>query len=112
MTCLIFDHQSCTISQQVATGCWFFAQGRAMTRQDIEAWLVDQLAAKRGKDRDEVHAELTQDPAIDSLEVLELVVPAEQEFGIAVSDDELSSCRSLPDLTRVVRSKLAGDRRG
>ena len=79
-----------------------------MERADVETVLVDRLASSRGVERDAVLGELARGAAIDSLEGLELAVAAEAAFGIAVSDDELSSaaCRSFPGLVGLVRSKL------
>lgn len=79
-----------------------------MDRSDVEALLVDQLAGSRDVSRDDVLRDLARDGTVDSLEGLELAVAAEEAFGIAISDDEISSevCRSFSALVRLVQSKL------
>jgi acyl carrier protein len=76
---------------------------------DIEAVLVGRLAHGRGADRETVQRALESGGTIDSLEGIELILAAEEVFGITVSDDELSSavCRSVPALVGLVQSKLA-----
>lgn len=79
-----------------------------MSESDVHAVLVDRLATSRGSTRDEVLAELERAGGIDSLEGVELVIEAEQTFGIVISDRELSSdvCRSIPELVALIQSKL------
>jgi acyl carrier protein len=75
---------------------------------DVEAILITRLAASRGSSREEVLLDLEGAGAIDSLEGVELVIEAEQVFGIAISDRDLSSdvCRSIPELVALIQSKL------
>jgi acyl carrier protein len=75
---------------------------------DVEAVLIARLADGRGSTAEEVRLGLQCAGAIDSLEGVELAMEAEQAFGIAISDSELSSnvCRSVPELVALVRSKL------
>lgn len=81
-----------------------------MEKPNIESVLIGQLAKGRGCTIDDVQIELEQTGGIDSLEGLELAVEAERTFGISISDNELSeACRSIPDLARLVRSKIRLD---
>lgn len=75
---------------------------------EVRAALIDSLAKSRDVARDQVLLELRDDGFIDSLEGVELIVHAEQTFGITVSDKELSSevCQSVSRLTALVRTKL------
>jgi acyl carrier protein len=75
---------------------------------DVESVLITRLAASRGSTREEVLLDLECAGAIDSLEGVELVIEAEQVFGIAISDGEISSdvCRSIPELVALIQSKL------
>jgi acyl carrier protein len=45
---------------------------------------------------------------IDSLGFIEFMFKVEEEFGVAVSDDDLKGIKSLADLERYVASALAG----
>lgn len=44
---------------------------------------------------------------IDSVDVVEIVVDVEEEFGIAIADDELKSFRSFGDMYQLVETKLS-----
>ena len=44
---------------------------------------------------------------IDSLSFIEFMFKIEEEFGVAVSDDDLKSIKTLADLERHVASALA-----
>lgn len=76
---------------------------------DVQSVLIKRLADSRGSTSGEVLRDLGSAGAIDSLEGLGLAIEAEKVFGIAISDDELSStvCRSIPALVAMVTSKLA-----
>lgn len=80
-----------------------------MDEPDVESVLITRLAESRGSTRQEVLLDLERTGAIDSLEGVELAIEAEQAFGIAISDSELSSdvCQSIPALVALVRSKLS-----
>ena len=80
-----------------------------MTGTDVESVLITQLAKSRDSTLEDVLRELEQFGVIDSLEGVELVAEAEMQFGISISDSELSSdvCRSVPALAKLVRSKLS-----
>lgn len=78
----------------------------------VESVLIDRLALSRECTREEVLLDLERTGAIDSLEGVELVIEAEQVFGIAITDRELSSelCQSIPEIVALVRSKLSSGR--
>ena len=80
-----------------------------MDELDVESVLIACLANNRGSTREEVLLDLESAGAIDSLEGVELAIEAEKAFGIAISDDDLSSavCRSIPALVTLVTSKAA-----
>lgn len=82
--------------------------GSVVNESDVQSVLIDRLANSRGSTRDELLLDLECAGAIDSLEGVELVIEAEQVFGIAISDNELSSdvCRSIPELVALIQSKL------
>jgi acyl carrier protein len=78
-----------------------------MTGQAVRSWVADQLA-KRGSPGGD---------AIDSLAGVELILEAEEAFGIKVSQDSITSelCSSVDGVTSLleglVRAKeLAGEK--
>ncbi|BDU67570.1 MAG: hypothetical protein TYPL_2230 [Candidatus Tyloplasma litorale] len=43
---------------------------------------------------------------IDSLDLLDLVVEAEQENGVTITDDELVSMKTIEDVVKAISTKL------
>ncbi len=85
-----------------------------MTGERIRRSLLNTLAESRGKTVDAVQDEIGPEGLIDSLEGVELVAAMEKEYGVKVTDRELSSrlCSSIQRLTEAVVAKLeAGKRR-
>ena len=81
-----------------------------MEQRDIESILVGRLAKERDCSIEEVRIELEGIGGIDSLEGLALAMEAERTFGISIPDNELEvACRSIPDLARLVWSKISLD---
>ena len=78
------------------------------TAEKIEAALYDRLAANRGVSSDDIRVELGAGGGIDSLEGVELLIAAEELFGVHVPDDELTSslCRSMGRMARRIASKM------
>jgi acyl carrier protein len=63
----------------------------------------------RGVSAQDVVDSIDAQGGIDSLEGVELILEAEEEYGISVPDDALSSevCRSISELAKLIRSKLS-----
>lgn len=53
-------------------------------------------------------AELVKDLEIDSLDIIDLVVLVERNFGIKVDNDDLSGIRTVNDLYEFVRKHKTG----
>ncbi|VEU69992.1 acyl carrier protein (ACP) [Mycoplasmopsis californica] len=47
-----------------------------------------------------------EDLKIDSLDLVQLVVDAETEFGISISDEEIASIKYVKDFVNLAKSKL------
>lgn len=76
-----------------------------MTRDDVSirlrAVIVDQLGVEEHEVTPEAH--LIDDLGMDSLDLVEAVCAAEEEFGLdPVADDEWEVCRTVRDLTDVI----------
>jgi acyl carrier protein len=69
---------------------------------------IKQLAAKEfSLEPDKLDAAASLDSlGIDSLSFIEFMFKVEEEFGVAVSDDDLKGIKTLADLERHVASAL------
>lgn len=76
--------------------------------EDIEAFLLQRLAERREQSKEEVQAGMNAKGQIDSIEGVELILAAEQAFGVDIPDDILSTdlCTSLSNLASLIRSKI------
>jgi acyl carrier protein len=70
---------------------------------------INQLAAKEFSiEPDKLDAAASLDSlGIDSLSFIEFMFKVEEEFGVAVSDEDLKGIKTLADLQRHVASALA-----
>jgi len=70
---------------------------------------IKQLAAKEfSLEPDQLDTAASLDSlGIDSLSFIEFMFKVEEEFGVAVSDDDLKGIKTLADLERHVASALA-----
>jgi acyl carrier protein len=68
--------------------------------------LIDEYA---GVDPEKITLEshLEDDLGLDSLDRIELMMAAEDEFGIEVSDDQTKALGTVQDAVRLIESKLA-----
>lgn len=53
-------------------------------------------------------ASFTDDLGADSLDVVELVMAFEEEFGIDIPDDEVTSLKTVGDVVKYIDGKLGG----
>jgi acyl carrier protein len=52
---------------------------------------------------------LADDLGLDSLDLIELVMELEEEFGITIADAEAEACRTVADVTALVDRTIAGN---
>jgi acyl carrier protein len=52
-------------------------------------------------------ADLRNDLGADSLDIVELVMAAEEEFGIEIPDDDMDEAWTVADLIKIVRGRTA-----
>lgn len=65
---------------------------RKVVPHDIEAW--------------DLHSSLTDDIGIDSLGSYELMMDAEDRFGIEISDQQLASLKTIGDIVTLIRQNV------
>jgi len=75
---------------------------------DIEKRIIEMIAEQLGKDAGEITAEMSfaDDLGADSLDLVELIMSVEEEFGIEVPDEEAEKIKLVQDAIDFVKSKL------
>jgi acyl carrier protein len=70
-----------------------------MTREEVIAGLADILEEVAGVDPADVSEEksFTEDLDVDSLSMVEVVVAAEEKFGVKIPDDEVQNLKTVGD---------------
>ena len=70
-----------------------------MTREEITAGLAEILEEVAGVPADDVQPdkEFVADLDVDSLSMVEIVVAAEEKFGVSIPDDEVKNLKTVGD---------------
>ena len=74
-----------------------------MTYEKIAELLAKQLGI--AKDSITMESEIIKDLGADSLDIVEMLMGLEEEFGIEVSEDEAVALRTVGDIGAVIDSK-------
>lgn len=75
-----------------------------MILEKVIAMLADQL----GFDEDAINenTDIAEELGADSLDLVELMMSAEEEFGIAVVDDDLAKLRTVADIVKYIENNM------
>ena len=81
-----------------------------MERSEVEAKLIGLLVDELGLDRDKItmEASFDEDLEVDSLGVVELLMGLEDNFGVAIPDEEAEGIATVGQAVSVVLEKLGG----
>jgi acyl carrier protein len=81
-----------------------------MDRAAVEAKMTDLLVDELGLDRDKITMAATfeEDLEVDSLGVVELLMALEDNFGVAIPDEEAEAIGTVGQAVDVVMGKLGG----
>lgn len=79
-----------------------------MTRDEISAGLAEILEEVAGVSPDDVTAEksFTDDLDVDSLSMVEVVVAAEEKFGVKIPDNEVQNLKTVGDAVGYIEKNV------
>jgi acyl carrier protein len=79
-----------------------------MTREEVIAGLAEILEEVAGVDPSDVAEEksFTEELDVDSLSMVEVVVAAEEKFGVKIPDDEVQNLKTVGDAADFVLKNL------
>ena len=74
---------------------------------DIEKRIIEMIAEQLGKDAADITAEMSfaDDLGADSLDLVELIMAVEEEFGVEVPDEEAEKIKLVQDAINFVKSR-------
>ena len=73
-------------------------------QEKVNAFLVDELEIDESKIEDD--ARLKEDLGIDSLEVVDVIVLVEQEFGFKMRPEKFKDLKTYGDFCRYIRERV------
>ena len=73
--------------------------------EKVDAFLVDELEIDEAKIEDD--ARLKEDLGIDSLEVVDVIVLVEQEFGFKMNREDFKDLKTYGDFCQFIAGRLA-----
>lgn len=75
-----------------------------MVLEKVIAMLADQL----GFDEDAINenTDVAEELGADSLDLVELMMSAEEEFGISVVDDDLAKLKTVSDIVKYIEENM------
>ncbi len=73
----------------------------------LEEKVIDIIVEQLGVDREQcvLEASFIDDLGADSLDIVELVMEMEENFGIQIEDEELEKIRTIKDVVEFLRAK-------
>ena len=75
----------------------------------IEEKVIDIIVDKLGVERSEVTPEavFVDDLGADSLDLVELIMAMEEEFGMEIADEEAEKLRTVQDVINFIKARAA-----
>jgi len=76
--------------------------------QDIERKIKEVIADKLGKKIEEIKddASFIEDLGADSLDIVDMIMKLEEEFGISIPDEDLDKIKTVKDAINYIKSKV------
>ncbi len=68
--------------------------------------IINLIADKLGKKKDAIKMDsrLVEDLGADSLDVVELIMTFEEEFGVSLPDEDVSKLKTVGDITKYIKN--------
>lgn len=72
----------------------------------MEEKIIDLIAEKLGKKKETITMEtrLVEDLGADSLDVVELIMTFEDEFGVSLPDEDVSKMKTVGDIISYIKN--------
>jgi len=77
----------------------------ANVEEKVRTTIVDQLGVEAAKVK--IEASLIDDLGADSLDIVELVMAMEEEFGLEIPDEAAEKIKTVGDVVKYIESKTA-----
>jgi acyl carrier protein len=74
-----------------------------MTFEKVRAIIVDQIGV--GEEEVKLETKLVDDLGIDSLEIFEIVMSLEEEFGLEIPNEDVEGIKTVDQIVKYVESK-------
>lgn len=71
-----------------------------MVLEKLKEILVDQLDVE--EDKVMLEASITEDLGADSLDVVDLIMSLEEEFGLEIPDEEVENIKTVGDIVKYI----------
>jgi acyl carrier protein len=80
------------------------------TIMEVKERVINLLSEKLGYDKLEIkeNQDFVTDLGTDSLDMAEIVMGIEDEFGLVISDDEIMQVKTVGDLIKKIENKRMG----
>ena len=72
--------------------------------ENVKSILAEQLGLKADKIKPE--SKIVEDLGADSLDVVELLMTMEDDFGVTVTDEEAVNLKTVSDIVKMLESKV------
>jgi acyl carrier protein len=74
---------------------------------DLETKIKSVIAEKAGKSVSDIRddASFIEDLGLDSLDLVDMIMKLEEEFGISIPDEDLDKIRTVKDAINYIREK-------
>ena len=72
--------------------------------EKVKSILAEQLGIKEDKVKPE--SKIVEDLGADSLDVVELLMTMEDDFGVSVSDEEAVNLKTVADIVKMLEGKV------
>ncbi len=73
-----------------------------MVFDKVKAIIVDQLDVE--EDKVTLEASITEDLGADSLDIVDLVMSFEDEFGVEIPDDQVENVKTVGDIVKLIEA--------